>query len=88
MTRTYPAILRGDRLEWIGESPAHIAEEGGVKVQVMILDEASPADDRERGRRLADLLRALAEMDPFAEITDPVAWQREIREDRPLPGRE
>ncbi len=88
MTRTYPAILRGDRLEWTGESPAHAAEERGVKVQVTILDEVPPADDRERGRRLADLLRAIAETDPFAEIADPVAWQREIREDRPLPGRE
>jgi hypothetical protein len=23
----------------------------------------------------------------FRQITDPVAWQREIRKDRPLPGR-
>ena len=24
----------------------------------------------------------------FNEIHDPVAWQREVRQDRPLPGRE
>jgi len=24
----------------------------------------------------------------FAEVTDPVAWQREMRQYRPLPGRE
>ena len=34
---------------------------------------------------------ALAEirrLNPYRDITDPVAWQREIRQDRPLPGRE
>ena len=31
---------------------------------------------------------ALRKLDPFREIEDPVAWQREIRKDRPLPGRD
>ena len=30
----------------------------------------------------------LREMDPYRDITDPVAWQREIREDVVQPGRE
>jgi hypothetical protein len=33
-------------------------------------------------------LRKLRELGTFKEITDPVAWQREIRKDRPLPGRD
>ncbi len=33
-------------------------------------------------------LKALQAMKPFKGIKDPVAWQREIRKDRPLPGRE
>jgi hypothetical protein len=33
-------------------------------------------------------LRKLRELGTFKGITDPVAWQREIRQDRPLPGRE
>jgi len=45
-------------------------------------------DDEERGRRLAEALRQLQAADPFKNITDPVAWQREIRQDRPLPGRD
>jgi uncharacterized protein YfaS (alpha-2-macroglobulin family) len=32
-------------------------------------------------------LRKLRELGTFKEIADPVAWQREIRKDRPLPGR-
>jgi hypothetical protein len=33
-------------------------------------------------------LRKLREMGTFKEIADPVAWQREIRQDRPLHGRD
>jgi hypothetical protein len=32
-------------------------------------------------------LDKLAKMKVFADIKDPVAWQRQIRKDRPLPGR-
>jgi hypothetical protein len=32
-------------------------------------------------------LRKLRELGTFKQIADPVAWQREIRQDRPLPGR-
>lgn len=36
----------------------------------------------------ADALAQLAKMGAFDHIEDPGEWQREIREDRPLPGRE
>lgn len=42
----------------------------------------------ERQRRLGLALEKLVEARPFGDIADPVAWQREIRKDRPLPGRE
>ena len=44
----------------------------------------------ERPSREAALaaLRRLREMGTFKDITDPVAWQREIRKDRPLTGRD
>ncbi|MEO5340862.1 MAG: hypothetical protein H7837_10180 [Magnetococcus sp. MYC-9] len=42
----------------------------------------------ERQHLLAESLDVAARLNPFREITDPVAWQREIRRDRPLPGRE
>jgi hypothetical protein len=52
-------------------------------------EQQSPtADEEERGRRLAEALCKLQELRPFDDIPDPVAWQREIRRDRPLPGRE
>jgi len=44
--------------------------------------------EKERGKRIKAALQTLAELGTFADITDPVEWQRQIRKDRPLPGRE
>ena len=45
----------------------------------------SPQDRRDR---LAAALEQAAILNPFAEIVDPAAWQRDQRHDRALPGRE
>lgn len=37
---------------------------------------------------LKEALEAAVATNPFADIADPAAWQREIRQDRPLPGRD
>ncbi len=45
---------------------------------------AATAEMIERRRAaLAEVRR----LNPYRDLTDPVAWQREIRQDRPLPGR-
>ena len=40
------------------------------------------------GTKLAKLMAEASKKNLFSDIKDPVAWQREIRKDRPLPGRE
>jgi hypothetical protein len=45
-------------------------------------------DERPTEEDALAALRKLRELGTFKEITDPVAWQREIRKDRPLPGRD
>jgi len=47
----------------------------------------SPIPTQERRERLAKALAHAAELNPFVALADPVAWQREQRQDRPLPGR-
>lgn len=49
------------------------------------LPQKYPKQDREQ---IQKLLKELQELKPFKDIKDPVAWQREIRKDRPLPGRD
>ena len=85
MSRTYDAVLIGDRLVWKGSAPGNV-ESVDVKVEVLEADEVLSPEERRRLREEA--LRELAAMGAFREIDDPVAWQRDIRKDRPLPGRD
>ena len=40
------------------------------------------------GRKMAEALEKLAGLKAERSITDPLEWQREVRTDRSLPGRE
>ena len=40
------------------------------------------------GAAMARIMEKMAARNALSEIKDPSAWQREIREDRPLPRRE
>jgi hypothetical protein len=87
MSTTYQAILVGDRVQWLGDAPE---TKGGVRVRITV---ESPlvivADEERRRRAIRETLESLAARGTYAaEIEDPVAWQREIRKDRPLPGRD
>lgn len=44
--------------------------------------------EEERKAAIRKALHNLQQSGAFSDIDDPVAWQREIRKDRPLPGRE
>lgn len=83
MKRAYKAILHGDRVEWLDGAPA---VDGPLQVYVTISNLPDP-DDPE-GATVFEMFQTLADMGAFDEIEDPVAWQREIRKDRPLPGRD
>lgn len=84
MARTYKAILSGDRVEWIDGPP----ETGKrIPVHIIIPDKTPPPPQPEEGTA-GELLQTLADMDAFADITDPVAWQREQRRGRLLPYRD
>ena len=87
MMRTYKALLHGDRLEWLGEAPEPQTD-APLRVHVTVLEQEPPAEVRARGHAMAAILEQLAERRTFSAITDPVGWQRELRQDRVLPGRE
>jgi predicted class III extradiol MEMO1 family dioxygenase len=44
--------------------------------------------DKLSGEAMADVLDEASKHNLFSNIEDPVEWQREIRKDRPLNGRE
>ena len=86
MRRAYKAVLRGDRVEWLDGAPDI---DGAVQVFVTLSDGAGGSGDAQaEGKSAFESLQALADMGAFDGIDDPVAWQRELRRDRPMPLRD
>ncbi len=85
MLRTYKAILHDNQVEWLEQPPE---KSGAVQVYITVLEEPAPELLSKRGRLMAEALVELARRGTFAAITDPVAWQRELRAERALPDRE
>ncbi|PIQ59849.1 MAG: hypothetical protein COV99_12855 [Bacteroidetes bacterium CG12_big_fil_rev_8_21_14_0_65_60_17] len=82
MSRVYEGILKDDRIEWSGESPPPGRP---VQIHAIVMNE-NP--DPERGARMAASLSKLAECGTAKKFGDAVQWQRQVRRDRPLSGRE
>ena len=88
MLKTYKACLKNDRLEWLETPPPVSDRELLVDVSISLADAEPPAPQKSGARAMA-ALEELAKMGGLEHIIpDPVAWQREIRKDRVLPGRE
>lgn len=82
MLKTFKAWLRGGRLEWIGEIPE--VGEQTLPVHVTFLEDKPILEAKTRGRRMAEILENLAATKVMSD-TDPVLWQRQIRQDRAMP---
>lgn len=83
MMRSYRAVVRDGHIEWINGAPA--CDES---LDVVVMVDENQMDDSERGAMMAEALAELARVGAFSDIEDPAQWEREIRLDRPLPGRE
>lgn len=84
MSETYRAIIRGSTIEWEGDAPN---AETPLNVEIKIR-RSQDQQQAPNGRKAMAALERIAENGGILSIVDPVAWQREIRKDRPLPGRE
>ena len=88
MLSTYPAILRGQILEWLQEKPPQLNPNRAVTVHVTILEEAAKSNSStEQGRRMAEALAQLAQLQSEVATVDPLLWERDVRHERTLPGR-
>lgn len=87
MVRQYKAIIRGDRLEWIDQPPV-LGAAASVTITVDDGDDIQTKTRQPGDRTVLNILENLAEDGGIKGIPDPVAWQREIRRDRELPGRD
>jgi hypothetical protein len=89
MLNAYRATIQGDRIEWdAGEKPALAP---GARVIVTVLDTPPTGPKRlppSDGRAMMAALEKIAARGGPTGFGDPVEWQREVRRDRPLPGRD
>jgi len=85
MQRIFEAILKGNLLEWANEVPTQ--GDRPVRVYVTLQEEPSSLSAEFRRQRIVEIWEKIAANNVFAEISDPVEWQRDLRQDRPLPGR-
>ena len=88
MQTEYKAILTDDHLEWKGERPKFLVSGKPAEVVITIPAVSSESSKEEMRRRRVAALRNIAAEGGIPSIPDAVAWQREMREDRKLPGRE
>ena len=85
MKQVFKAILHGHRVEWLDGAPE---SDEPIQVYVSVPEVKRDDDPGPRQESIVELFQALADSGAFADIDDPVAWQREQRKDRPLPGRD
>ena len=88
MLATYRATLRGDHFQWQEQNSPPPSSSAAVEVLVTVLEQPITPASTARGKRMVEALRKLSASDALGEITDPAQWERETRQDRPLPGRE
>lgn len=88
MLPTYEAVLTGNRLEWRQDMPPKADHHHSIVVLVTIL-ETTPdiPQPTHPGKRMAEALEKLARIHALSTITDPKQWERDLRQDRILPGR-
>ena len=91
MAQTFQAVLTGDQLKWNPSRPATLPRDQPILVNVTVFDATvfdDPVSESLSGAAMSAALEQLARLAPFADIDDPVEWQRELRSDRSLPGRD
>lgn len=89
MLTTLKATVQGDRIRWLEDSEGAFPPTRLIQALITPLEEpsASPSS-AERSQRRVIALKKLAGANAFCGIEDPLAWQRESRTERELPGRE
>ena len=76
-------IAMKDRMPFVTDGP-----DGPLPVDVVVQEHAAPGRERSDGAAMAAALEELAVSPVYRKREDPVRWQRMVREDRPLPGRD
>ncbi|MGI9027327.1 MAG: AbrB/MazE/SpoVT family DNA-binding domain-containing protein [Candidatus Saccharimonadales bacterium] len=67
--------------------PKKYVEDAQLSIGQKAAIELPSAIIKQDRRKIQEIIKQLQKVNAFKSIKDPVAWQQEIRKDRPLPGR-
>ncbi|MBU6389591.1 hypothetical protein KGQ71_03675 [Patescibacteria group bacterium] len=85
---TYPATVIKTGNSYALRLPKRYIEDANLHLgQKVTIPLPIPKITQNR-QRVQSIFRQLQELNAYRDLTDPAAWQRELRQDRPLPGRE
>ena len=87
MPITYLATLKDNQHEWVDDSPALMNREQPMSVSVSLVESLEEDDKIDKGIRMAVALEKIAARGARGVPDDAAKWEREIRDDRSLPGR-
>ena len=74
-----PSEMQAEALDFI-----HFLKSKLVSNRTLITETEEP-----NGKKVAEIMERIAtRSSAYSQVKDPVKWQREIRKDRPLPGRD
>ena len=96
-TLTAEAVIAADGRVTIAEPLPGWVRPGHARV-LLVVDDAAQGSAGQRGPKLEatpemiarrkTALASVRRLNPYRDVGDPAAWQREIRRDRPLPFRD
>ncbi|MGB7203122.1 MAG: hypothetical protein WBD16_12795 [Pyrinomonadaceae bacterium] len=86
MLEKYRATIHGKTIEWDGDEPEVLRANGEITVDITVVNDKNSTNKIDSKRAVA-ALRKIAARGGVKSIPDPDKWLREVRKDRPLPGR-
>ncbi len=75
------ALSHDEKFQLIQNLLTQLAQETGIALP-------EPSVKPKQEQQAAAILQRMADRHALSEITDPVAWQRSLRDESPLTGRE
>ncbi|KAA3616449.1 MAG: hypothetical protein DWQ05_12005 [Calditrichaeota bacterium] len=76
------SLPHSDKFQLMQTLLTQLAREEGLSLK------EDPANKMHSGQQMAAILQRMADRHALSHISDPKAWQKEVRKDRPLPGRD
>jgi hypothetical protein len=87
MLPTYKAILNGNQVNWVDETPP-VDQNVEVLITLLTQETSNEKQASKLNEQLAYCLEKIAEGGGITGIDDPVSWQKDLRQDRSLIDRE